>query len=78
MSRRSYDDPNTIEARQGVLDNRCENRRSKNHRTRNRSKKLNAIKRARGKAKAAINLVRARKFKAACRAYWEGENDEHP
>jgi hypothetical protein len=78
MSRRSFPGPNTDEARQALLDNRQERSHPKRHRTRRRSKALQAkaLRRAAvAQAKRAKALLRHR---YAARAYWRGESDEHP
>ena len=77
MTHRTFDDPNSIEARQALLDNRCEHG-PKRHRTRRRSKKRAAIKRQRAAHKVAIAGARAERFHAAVRAYWLGEREAHP
>ena len=80
MSRRSFDDPhgNSDEARQALLDNRCENRRTKRHRTRKRSARLNQEKREKSKRKVLANAQAAHGFKLKVRAYWTGASDTHP
>lgn len=79
MSRRSFDDPHgtSDEARQGLLDNRCEGG-PKRHRTKGRRKRLSAKKKAVIAHRNAIALARYRRRKALVRAYWAGTRDEHP
>ncbi len=79
MSRKSFDDPHgqSIEARQALLDNRCEHK-TKRHRTRKRSKKLSEAKRSRAAHRRAVNDAARRKKLAKARAYWQGKRDEHP
>lgn len=78
IAHRTFDDPNSIEARQALLDNRCERTHPKRHRTQKRAKRLNAIKRAKGVAKAKRNLLAKRRHNAAVAAYWRGDRETHP
>lgn len=78
MSHRTFADPNGIEARQALLDNRCERTHPKRHRTRKRTARRNALSRQKGQAKAAKNLAAKRRHTALVRAYWAGEREEHP
>lgn len=78
MTRRSFDNPNGIEARQHLLDNRCERKHPKRHRTRKRASKLSALKRSRIAAKLKAQNAKRAKFYAAVRAYWAGERDDLP
>ena len=79
MSHRTFNDPHgtSLEARQGLLDNRCEHG-PKRHRTIGRRKRQSAAKKARVKHNAAVRLAAYRKFKAKARAYWAGEAEAHP
>lgn len=77
MSHRTFNDPNSIEARQALLDNRCEHA-PKRHRTKPRTKRLAAAKRARIKHTLATQEAAQRRHHAAVRAYWTGETDTHP
>jgi hypothetical protein len=79
MSHRTFNDPHgtSLEARQGLLDNRCEHG-PKRHRTLGRRKRLSAKKKAKIKAANAIRLVAFRRWKAKVRAYWSGAAEEHP
>lgn len=78
MSRRTFDNPNSDEARQALLDNKAERKHPKRHRTRKRSRMLAQKKRREGVAKAAENKRRYQKYKAGVRAYFAGETNEHP
>lgn len=78
MSHRTFTDPNSVEARQALLDNRCERKHPKRHRTAKRSAKRNALARQKGAHKAAVNLAAKRQRDALVRAYWTGEREEHP
>ncbi len=77
MSHRSFADPNSLEARQALLDNRCEHA-TKRHRVRKRQKALSAAKRARIKHVVGMALAARRRHTAAVRAYWTGQAEEHP
>ncbi|MDE2426319.1 MAG: hypothetical protein KGO96_10485 [Elusimicrobia bacterium] len=78
MPRRTFDDPSSTEARQALLDRRCERLNPKRHRTRKRSIKAREAARLRGLRKAEDNRRRRTLYKAAARAYWAGETMEHP
>lgn len=75
---RAFDDPNSDEARQYLLDRRCIRNHPKRHRTGPRKA------RARRKRKAKVahaNVIQRRergRFLEASRAYWRGEADGHP
>jgi hypothetical protein len=75
MTHRTFDDPTSIEARQHLLDNRCEHA-PKRHRTSKRKSRQAAAKRAAGKHIAAMQLVVQRRRLASARAYWSGEKQE--
>lgn len=79
MSHRTFNDPHgtTDEARQGLLDNRCE-KGPKRHRTLGRRRRLSAKKKAKIKHANAIRLAAYRRHKAKVRAYWNGEAEGHP
>lgn len=79
MSHRTFDDPHgtSLAARQGLLDNRCEHK-PKRHRTLGRRRRISAKKKRKVAAKVAAIDAARRKFKAAARAYWRGERDDHP
>jgi hypothetical protein len=79
MSHRTFDDPHgtTLEARQGLLDNRSE-KGPKRHRVLGRRKRLSAKKKAKVKHANAVRLVAFRRWKARVRAYWSGAAEEHP
>jgi hypothetical protein len=78
VTHRTFDDPNSIEARQALLDNRCEDSKPKRHRVRKRSKKLAAKKRSRIKHANAVRAAAIAKLRAATRSYWLGLRAEHP
>jgi hypothetical protein len=73
MTHRTFDDANSIEARQHLLDNRCEHA-PKLHRTSKRKSRQAAAKRAAGKHIAAMQLVAQRRRLAEARAYWSGQS----
>lgn len=77
MSRLVFANPNSIEARQGLLDNRSEHK-PKNHRTLKRRRALSAAKRAKVKHDNAIKKANRGRYLAAVRAYWDGSADVHP
>lgn len=79
MSRRTFDDPHgtTLEARQGLLDNRSEHK-PKRHRTLGRRKRLSAKKKAKIKTDNAKRLAKIRRYNAKVKAYWAGELANHP
>lgn len=79
MSHRTFDDPHgtTLEARQGLLDNRCEHG-PKRHRTLGRRKRLSKKRKAKIAYANKVRLVAFRRHKAKIRAYWSGEAEEHP
>jgi hypothetical protein len=78
MTLKSFNDANSLEARQHLLDRRNERKHPKRHRTLGRRKKLNAAKREKHKA----NRIAAAKdrsvFLANARLYWNGDADGHP
>ena len=78
MSHRTFNDPNgtSTEARQGLLDNRCEHG-PKRHRTKARRKRLSKAKRQRIKHHLAMQAASRKKYTAKVRAYWQHEGD-HP
>ena len=78
MSLRSFDNPNSIEARQHLLDSRCERLHPKRHRTSKRSAKIRAAKKAKTKLKIAKATAARRRHHAAVAAYWRGEGEQHP
>lgn len=77
MSHRTFANANSIEARQHLLDNRCEHA-PKRHRVRQRSKRASAAKRTRVKHALAIYAAKAARYHAAVAAYWAGTRDGHP
>lgn len=79
MSHRTFADPTSIEARQSLLDGRCERAHPKRHRTAKRKSRAQAAKALAGKRKAALNAVAARRRQAIALAYWRGEREDlHP
>lgn len=79
MSHRTFNDPHgtSLEARQGLLDNRCEHL-PKRHRTIGRRKRMSAAKKAKIKRATAMHLAALWRYKAKARAYWSGETETHP
>ena len=79
MSRRSFDHPNSDEARQALLDNRQERSHPKRHRTRRRSKALLQAKARQRAAVAQAQRAKAlQRHRSAALAYWRGASDAHP
>lgn len=78
MTLQSFDDPNSDEARQFLLDRRGERNHPKRHRTIGPQRRLRASKRAAAKQRAEIKKVERAKFLAAARLYWLGLADGHP
>jgi hypothetical protein len=78
MSHLTFSDPNSIEARQALLDGHSERKHPKRHRTAKRKSRASALKKLKAKQRAVLRLVAMRKFNAATRAYWAGERDAHP
>jgi len=79
MSHRTFDDPHGIsdEARQFLLDNRCESK-PKNHGTGKRRSRERIRKK---QAAARLNAKKAARWKRKkdqIIAYWRGDVDEHP
>lgn len=79
MSHRTFNDPHgtSLEARQGLLDNRSEHA-TKRHRTLGRRKRLSAKKKARIKHALAVSRAQFQRYKAKVRAYWSGDAESHP
>lgn len=78
MTHRTFDNPLSIEARQALLDRRCERTHPKRHRTRKRSIKQKARIKQRTGQRAVIKLAAVREMKAMTRAFWLGQTDIHP
>lgn len=78
MSRKSFESATSDEARQGLLDNRDENRKSKRHRVRKRSKRLNELKRQRAKHRVNKQQKWLKRWSRLVRDYWAGVRDDHP
>lgn len=78
MSHRTFADPNSIEARQALLDNRSENRKRKRHRVTRRSVKRKLELKSKRKHKMTINNAKFARHMSAVRAFWAGQTDEHP
>lgn len=78
MGMQSFKDPNSDEARQHLLDRRCERKHPKRHRTKKRSAKHRAIRKAKVAARASSKLRERSAMLAKARAYWAGEADAHP
>ena len=79
MSQRTFSDPHgtSLEARQGLLDNRCE-KGPKRHRTLGRRRRMSTKKKAKVKHALAIQKAANRRFHAMALAYWRGEREDHP
>lgn len=75
MALRSFENSNSEEARQFLLDRRCERNHPKRHRTQKRSKAISSRKRERMKALAALRVRARRRWLGLARAYWRGEGD---
>jgi hypothetical protein len=78
MALRSFDNLNSVEARQALLDRRCERTHPKRHRTKRRSVKRSAGKRSKARHVAAVRKHERGEFLDASRAYWRGERESHP
>lgn len=78
MSHRTFDDPNSIEARQALLDNRCQNSAGKRHRVKGRRVRLSAKKKAKVKHLNAMRVAQIERYHLAVRAYWTGAAQHHP
>ena len=78
MSLRSFDNPNSIEARQFLLDRKCERLHPKRHRTGPRKAANGRKKKARHAMADAIRKKARSKYLAAARAYWSGDAESHP
>jgi hypothetical protein len=78
MPHRTFNDPSSIEARQALLDGRCERSHPKRHRTAKRKSRAASAKQSAGKHRAAVNAAAARHVKDKAASYWRGELDEHP
>ena len=77
MSRGSFDDGNSDEARQFLLDRRCQRNHPKRHGTTKRAKALSSAKKRRLAHRLAVNQAARAKRQAAVRRYWAGLGD-HP
>lgn len=77
MSLKSFSNPNSDEARQALLDRRCERKHPKRHGTKKRQHAIAMAKKQNAALRAAANLDKRRKRLAACRLYWAGLGD-HP
>lgn len=78
MAMQSFKDPNSDEARQHLLDRRCERKHPKRHRTLNRSRKVKAAQKRKQQAKMASAKKERSKFLKLARAYWNGAAEDHP
>ena len=77
MAHRTFADPNSIEARQHLLDNRCEHG-PKRHRTKKRKSRHIAAKRVKGVRVQALSAVERMRRLTLMREFWQGERDAHP
>lgn len=77
MGLQSFDDGNSDEARQWLLDQKGARSHPKRHRTLNRSRRLSAAKKVATKHNVAVRLAQVRKYKAKVADYWAGLGD-HP
>lgn len=78
MSHRTFSDLNSIEAKQALLDNRCEARKRKRHRVTRRSVKRKLELKSKRQHVIATNKVKFNRHMEAVRAFWAGQSDEHP
>ena len=78
MALQSFDNSNSDEARQFLLDRRCERLHPKRHRTQKRAKARTEKQKAMSKAKADIKARAQKRFRDQARAYWAGKADGHP
>ncbi len=77
MAHRTFDNPNSIEARQALLDRRCEHA-PKRHGTGKRRSRHARRKAQIAKHNATMALVKKRRISAMAAAYWRGERDDLP
>jgi len=75
MALQSFDDGASDSARQFLLDNRCERKHSKRHRTRKRQKSIATKKRSRIAHVDAMRSASERRYYIAVRLYWQGLAD---
>ena len=75
MTLKSFDDPNSDEARQFLLDRRCERKHPKRHRTLKRRRAAGKKKKAKIAHRLAEKKRKHNRFKARVRAYWAGVGD---
>lgn len=78
MTLSSFNDPNSIEARQALLDRRCERAHPKRHRVRKRSAKLKAKDKRARVYKLSLKSKESARIRAAIHAFYRGDADEHP
>lgn len=78
MTLRSFEDADSDEARQFLLDRHGERVHPKRHRTRKRSAKATQARKQRVAHRAAVAAARRAKYHAAVESYWRGERDAHP
>lgn len=78
MALKSFDKNQFDESRQFLLDNRCERNHPKRHRTTKRRKALSAKKKRRIATQNALREASYRRYHAKVRAYWSGEQENHP
>lgn len=78
MPHRTFDDGDSLEARQFLLDNRCIRKHPKRHRTNKRRSRFAMARAARAKVNAGKFLAMKRRRRAMMRAYFQGEINECP
>ena len=78
LTLKSFDDGNSDEARQFLLDRRCERNHPKRHRTQKRAKSLSKKKRQKIKHRNAVRARDLRSYIEKVREYWAGERENFP
>lgn len=78
MALQSFNNPNSDEARQHLLDRRCERKHPKRHRTLKRSRAQRDAKKRAAAAKVAAQKKARARYLERVRAYWAGLLDGHP
>lgn len=78
MSLQSFAPDDLDRSRQFLLDRRCERNHPKRHRTKPRTMRISAAKKAKAARCKLYQQIGQRRFKEAARAYWSGERSGHP
>ena len=78
MTIRSFNDPNSTEARQFLLDRRGERAHPKRHRTKKRSHKMREARKQKATVHNATKASARKRYLARVRDYWAGITGAHP